>query len=176
MVSVVKAALLSWGVDTHHSWPLRSPPCSPALMSRQRHSGGGVKQSTFCMVHRKTMITMGSPYFVWINTNEIISSWYLLDAVCVTPPTQVLEAEDPRPLPGAHGGGGRRRCARPRGPNRQRALASTGLRPCAGGGGGGGKPAAARGDARADGPARLDEGGAAMLSHPALFHAYNPYG
>jgi hypothetical protein len=24
----------------------------------------GVKQSTFCMVHRKTMITMGSPYFV----------------------------------------------------------------------------------------------------------------
>jgi hypothetical protein len=31
------------------------------------------------------MITMGSPYFVWINTNEIISSWYLLDAVCVTP-------------------------------------------------------------------------------------------
>jgi hypothetical protein len=31
------------------------------------------------------MITIGSPYFVWINTNEIISSWYLLDAVCVAP-------------------------------------------------------------------------------------------
>jgi hypothetical protein len=31
------------------------------------------------------MITMGSPYFVWINTNEIISSWYLLGAVCVAP-------------------------------------------------------------------------------------------
>jgi hypothetical protein len=29
---------------------------------------------------------MGSPYFVWINANEIISSWYLLDAVCVNPP------------------------------------------------------------------------------------------
>ena len=46
---------------------------------------GGLKQSTFCVVHRKTMITMGSLYFVWINTNKIISSWYLLDAVCVTP-------------------------------------------------------------------------------------------
>ena len=34
------------------------------------------------------MITMGSPYFVWINNNDIISSWYLLDAVCVTPPLQ----------------------------------------------------------------------------------------
>ena len=32
------------------------------------------------------MITMGSPYFVWINTNEIISSWYLLGAVCVALP------------------------------------------------------------------------------------------
>jgi hypothetical protein len=36
------------------------------------------------------MITMGSPYFVWINTNGIISSWYLLDAVCVTPPRQEI--------------------------------------------------------------------------------------
>ena len=45
-----------------------------------------VKQSTFCIARRKSMITMGSSYFVWINTNEIISSWYLLDAVCVTPP------------------------------------------------------------------------------------------
>jgi hypothetical protein len=53
---------------------------------RKRPALGGVTQSTFCMVHRKTMITMGSPYFVWINTNEIVSSWYLLDAVCVTPP------------------------------------------------------------------------------------------
>jgi hypothetical protein len=47
---------------------------------------GGLQQSTFCMVRRKSMITMGSPYFVWINANEIISSWYLLGAVCVTPP------------------------------------------------------------------------------------------
>jgi hypothetical protein len=46
----------------------------------------GVKQSVFCMAHRKTMITMGSPYVVWINANEIISSWYLLGAVCVNPP------------------------------------------------------------------------------------------
>jgi hypothetical protein len=46
----------------------------------------GVKQSTFCMARRKSMITMGSPYFVWINTNEMISSWYLLGAVCVAPP------------------------------------------------------------------------------------------
>jgi hypothetical protein len=55
-------------------------------MHRAQRGGGGVKQSTFCMARRKTMITMGSPYFVWINTNEIISSWYLLGAVCVTPP------------------------------------------------------------------------------------------
>jgi hypothetical protein len=47
---------------------------------------GGVKQSTFCMARRKTMINMGSPYFVWINANGIISSWYLLGAVCVAPP------------------------------------------------------------------------------------------
>jgi hypothetical protein len=32
------------------------------------------------------MITMGSPYFVWINANEIVSSWYLRGAVCVAPP------------------------------------------------------------------------------------------
>jgi hypothetical protein len=37
------------------------------------------------------MITMGSPYFVWINANEIISSWYLLGAGCVTPPPGVCE-------------------------------------------------------------------------------------
>ena len=45
------------------------------------------------------MITMGSPYFVWINANEIISLWYLLGAVCVTPPAQVdpaLSGPDPR--------------------------------------------------------------------------------
>jgi hypothetical protein len=35
---------------------------------------------------------MGSPDFVWINNNEIVSSWYLLRAVCVTPPGQVLAA------------------------------------------------------------------------------------
>jgi hypothetical protein len=38
------------------------------------------------MARRKTMIAMGSPYFVWINANEIISSWYLRGAVCVTSP------------------------------------------------------------------------------------------
>jgi hypothetical protein len=32
------------------------------------------------------MITMGSPDFVWIIANEIISSWYLLGAVFVPPP------------------------------------------------------------------------------------------
>jgi hypothetical protein len=32
---------------------------------------------------------MGSPYFVWISTNEIISSWYLLGAVCVAPPPRL---------------------------------------------------------------------------------------
>jgi hypothetical protein len=31
------------------------------------------------------MITMGSPYFVWINANGIISSWHLLGAGCVAP-------------------------------------------------------------------------------------------
>jgi hypothetical protein len=41
------------------------------------------------------MITMGSPYFVWINANEIISSWYLLGAVCVAPPPQgAMEVDD----------------------------------------------------------------------------------
>jgi hypothetical protein len=39
------------------------------------------------------MITMGSPYFVWINTNEMISSWYLLGAVCVTPPTDLVRQQ-----------------------------------------------------------------------------------
>jgi hypothetical protein len=63
--------------------PQQAPLCDPFVW---RVRQGGVKQSTFCMVHRKTMITMGSPYFEWINTNEIISSWYLLGAVCVTPP------------------------------------------------------------------------------------------
>jgi hypothetical protein len=29
----------------------------------------------------------GLSVFVWINANEIISSWYLLGAVCVAPPT-----------------------------------------------------------------------------------------
>jgi hypothetical protein len=38
------------------------------------------------------MITMGSSYFVWINANEIISSWYLLGAVCVAPPRWLLQA------------------------------------------------------------------------------------
>jgi hypothetical protein len=60
----------------------------PCAMCEAASEGGGLKQSTFCMVHRKSMITMGSPYFVWLNTNEIISSWYLLGAVCVTPPPE----------------------------------------------------------------------------------------
>jgi hypothetical protein len=55
------------------------------LMFRNGARLGGLKQSTFCMARRKTMITMGSPYFVWINTNDIISSRYLLGAVCVPP-------------------------------------------------------------------------------------------
>jgi hypothetical protein len=47
---------------------------------------GALKQSAFCMARRKTMITMGSPYFVWKNANEIISSWFLFGAGCVAPP------------------------------------------------------------------------------------------
>jgi hypothetical protein len=53
-------------------------------------SDRGVKQSAFCMARRNTMITMGYPDFVWINANEIISSWYLLGAVCVAPPCQTV--------------------------------------------------------------------------------------
>jgi hypothetical protein len=33
---------------------------------------------------------MDPPYFVWINTNEIFSSWYLLGAVCVPPPCPAI--------------------------------------------------------------------------------------
>jgi hypothetical protein len=65
-------------VTSYHS----KHPCGGALIMH-----GGLKQSTFCMARRKTMITMGSPYFVWINTNEIISPWYLLGAVCVACPS-----------------------------------------------------------------------------------------
>jgi hypothetical protein len=36
---------------------------------------------------------MGSPYFVWINTNEIISSWYLLGAVCDPPAQEHKDAQ-----------------------------------------------------------------------------------
>jgi hypothetical protein len=39
---------------------------------------------------------MGSPYFVWKNTNEIISSWYSRGAGCVTPPGEA------RGDPGGH--------------------------------------------------------------------------
>jgi hypothetical protein len=46
----------------------------------------GVQTKYFLHGAPKTMITMGSPYCVWINTNELISSWYLLGAVCVAPP------------------------------------------------------------------------------------------
>jgi hypothetical protein len=62
------------------------PPRLDITWPRARCGEAGLKQRTFCMAHRKTMITMGSPYSVWINANEIISSWYLLGAVCVTPP------------------------------------------------------------------------------------------
>jgi hypothetical protein len=55
------------------------------------------------------MITMGSPDFVWINTNETISSWYLLDAVCVPPPPP--SAPRTRRTAGPGGGGGRSECA-----------------------------------------------------------------
>jgi hypothetical protein len=68
----------------------RSARKSQAVRSYvERSYRGGLKQSTVCMARRKTMITMDSPYFVWINANEIISSWYLLGAVCVAPPVIV---------------------------------------------------------------------------------------
>jgi hypothetical protein len=41
---------------------------------------------------------MGSPYFVWINANEIISAWYLLGAVCVTPPLRYIKKQRNRVL------------------------------------------------------------------------------
>ena len=63
---------------------MRSSLCFHGARARVRDVGG-LKQSTFCMARRKTVITMGSPDFVWINTNEIISSWYLLGAACVAP-------------------------------------------------------------------------------------------
>ena len=90
-----------------HAGPVRATRCVWRYRRRFRERGwnipivpggvGGVTQSTFCMVHRKTMIAMGSPYFVWLNTNEIISSGYLLDAVCVTPPGGVVAGEPPPP-------------------------------------------------------------------------------
>jgi hypothetical protein len=66
--------------------PSDPQPREPA--PNQGASQGGFSQSAFCMARRKTMITMGSPYFVWINANEIISSWYLLGAACVAPPCE----------------------------------------------------------------------------------------
>jgi hypothetical protein len=74
----------------------RTLPIARDILSLAAHPDkvGGAKQSTFCMARRKTMITIGSPYFVWINTNEIISSfepWYLLGAVC-DPPTRCSSA------------------------------------------------------------------------------------
>jgi hypothetical protein len=71
-------------------WRARWPRLHRRLAPRPRSAGaraaGGVKQSTFCMARRKTMITMGSPYFVWKNTNEIILLRFLRDSVCVAPP------------------------------------------------------------------------------------------
>jgi hypothetical protein len=63
------------------------------------------------MARRKTMITMGSPYFAWINANEIISPWYLLGAVCVTPPENTSRFGAGVPCGGRHRG---RREAAPR--------------------------------------------------------------
>jgi hypothetical protein len=62
-------------------------PRREALRGRggRRRRGGG-QTSYFLYGAPKTMITMGSPDFVWINANEIISSWYSLGAVCVAPP------------------------------------------------------------------------------------------
>jgi hypothetical protein len=90
-----------------YSWVVPPPPIvaiaapaneRPNVPGKLARSGwaGGVKQSTFCMVHRKTMITMGSPDFVWINANEIISPWYLLGAGCVTPPGWAAPRGDSR--------------------------------------------------------------------------------
>ena len=60
--------------------------CCALCKAARRELTEGVQTKYFLHGAPKTMITMGSPYFVWINTNEIISSWYLLGAVCVPPP------------------------------------------------------------------------------------------
>jgi hypothetical protein len=53
------------------------------------------------------MITMGSPYFVWISADEIISSWYLLGAACVPHPPPLLnrlaQVRNPRAKDGEPG-------------------------------------------------------------------------
>jgi hypothetical protein len=64
-----------------------------------RRRKGGSNKVFFCMARRKTMITMGSPYFVWINANKLIPSWYLLGAVCVPPPYGERTASDPSAEP-----------------------------------------------------------------------------
>jgi hypothetical protein len=72
-----------------------------------RGEAGGLRQSACCMARRKTLITMGAPYFVWTNANEIISSWYVLGAGCVAPPppanpqAHAAAVGGPRP-PGLH--------------------------------------------------------------------------
>jgi hypothetical protein len=63
---------------------------------------GGVKQSTFCMARRKTMITMGSLYFIWIDANVIISSWDLRGAVCVAPSRVGPDSSPPLPWRTVH--------------------------------------------------------------------------
>jgi hypothetical protein len=80
--------------------PASSPPRTPAPPGPTHQDGGarpaearaappegGSNKVLFVWRAEKTMITMDSPDFVWINTNEIVSSWYLLGAVCVAPPT-----------------------------------------------------------------------------------------
>jgi hypothetical protein len=94
----MSSSLLAWGDNSVSSCrshsrakgPGTSAGASSMDMARslcgEGRRGGGLKQSAFCMARRKTMITMGSPDFVWINANEIISSWRLLGAGCVAPP------------------------------------------------------------------------------------------
>jgi hypothetical protein len=77
----------------HARTPWHPPPCPRASPTHDRAVAnrggpgpgrGGVKQTTFCMVHRKTMITMGSPYSVWIHADEIISCMvFTRRGVCV---------------------------------------------------------------------------------------------
>jgi hypothetical protein len=82
-ISLVPVESLEYGImdvlkiTEHHSRDdeQRKHPLAP------RNSRGG--QTKYFLYGAPKNHTLGSPYFVWINTNAIISSWYLLDAVCV---------------------------------------------------------------------------------------------